>query len=135
MRGFIAFPLLFLFLFIILPSSSFSSSSPKKFQKEERLRLKATSPPFNRSIVLGAPVSFDIDDRYFTSGKLLKGAWTMYAEWVNNNGGVFFQGEQVSLSLICVEDYSDPEFVLTTTEYLLRTVDPLVDMFLAPYSR
>lgn len=104
-----------------------------KFQKEERLLISADEH-FSRTITIGAPISFDISDAHATSGSKMKHGWTMFTEWVNNRGGIKLHGENVSITLVCVEDYSNVTYVEDAVEYLL-TFDSPIDFFLAPYSR
>lgn len=104
-----------------------------RFQKEETLRI-SDDPHFNHTIVIGAPISFDMNDVHYTSGIKLKNGWTMFTEWVNDRGGILFNGENVSITLICIEDYSDPEYVQLAVDSLLYS-DRRADIFLAPYSR
>lgn len=125
MRGDFLLALLF-----SLVSIAFATST---FQKKETLAI-STDVHFNRTIKIGAPISFDMDDLHFSSGRETKQAWTMFVEWVNNEGGIFFQGENVSITLVCIEDFSEPEYVEESLHYLLD-MSPSIDVFLAPYSR
>jgi hypothetical protein len=112
----------------------FSPIVQSKFQKEERLRI-STDPHFNHTIVIGAPISFDINDVHFTSGTKMKNGWTMFTEWVNNKGGIKLHGENVSITLVCIEDYSDPHYIEEAIHFLQTASDHPADFFLAPYSR
>ena len=65
-------------------------------------------------------------------------AWELYVEWVNKRGGVSLKGQNVSLTLSYVEDFSTAEFVISAVDYLLfpeSGARQAADFFLAPYSR
>ena len=64
-------------------------------------------------------------------------SWELYVEWVNNRGGLSLQGENVSITLSYVEDYSTAEYVISAVQYLMNPQEgnQAVDLFLAPYSR
>ena len=111
----------------------FSSAVTTKFQKEETLYINSDAH-FNDTIVIGAPISFDMHDKHFTTANQMKQSWGMYTEWVNNRGGIMLRGRNVSLEVICVEDYSDSYYVEDAVNYLLNS-DPPAHFFLAPYSR
>ena len=113
--------------------SLFSSSYATKFQKEEALHIKE-DPHFNGTIFIGAPISFDMNDIYYNSAVQMKQSWGMFTEWVNNRGGIRFNGRNVSIEVICMEDYSDSYYVQEAMSHFL-TADPPIDFFLAPLSR
>lgn len=118
---------------LLLLCSYFVSAEVTRFQKEESLRI-SPHEHFNRTITIGAPISFDMDDVHFSSGRTMMQAWKMFTEWVNNHGGINFHGENVSITLVCVEDYSDSDYVEEGVNILLNSTPP-TDLFLAPYTR
>ena len=104
----------------------------KKFQTQNIVRVTQDAR-LNDTIVLGAPCSFNIDDRFFAHGPQLKNAWSLYINWVNNKGGINFQGKNVSITLLCIEDHSDVEYAANAVNNMLSD-DVAVDLFLGPYS-
>ena len=126
--------IVFILFFILTLSVLFCNGETKKFQTE--YVVKATDDDrFDGTIVLAAPCSLDMDDKYFTPGSQLWNSWEMYVEWVNNDkGGVNFHGKNVSITLRCVEDFSETEYVEDALSYFLGLDNPPVDFFLGPYS-
>lgn len=117
----------------LLCSSLVVSADVSRFQKEESLRI-SRHEHFNHTITIGAPISFDVEDVHFSSGRTMMQAWKMFTEWVNNHGGINFHGENVSITLVCIEDYSDSLYVEEGVNILLNSTPP-ADLFLAPYTR
>jgi hypothetical protein len=112
-----------------------SSSILTKFQQKKTTHISPhTHFNFSRTITLGAAISMDLSDEHFSSSRTMKNSWEMFIEWINNNGGIVFCNENISFSLVCIEDYSEGEYVQHAVDLLLNSTPP-VDMFVAPYSR
>lgn len=61
-----------------------------------------------------------------------------FLEQINDRGGISLHGENVSVTLSYVEDYSSHEYVISAMQFLLSGGGGLLqpaDFFLAPYSR
>jgi hypothetical protein len=55
---------------------------------------------------------------------------------VNNRGGISLLGQNSSITLSYVEDYSSAEYVVSAAQFLLSEEEGQpADFFLAPYSR
>ena len=106
----------------------------KKFQTKYVVKVPDEDDRFNGTIVFGAPCSLSVDDKYFVAGYQLWNAWSMYVELVNGKGGIQLQGKNVSITLQCIEDYSDPKYVIEALNYQLASHSLPVDIFLGPYS-
>jgi ABC-type branched-subunit amino acid transport system substrate-binding protein len=88
---------------------------------------------FNGTIRIGAPISSQLGDSFFSYGTAIANSWNMFVEWVNyEKGGVKIGEEIYSLSLYYLEDYSDSIYVTELCQILVDQGD-LMAMF-GPYS-
>jgi ABC-type branched-subunit amino acid transport system substrate-binding protein len=88
---------------------------------------------FNGTIRIGAPISTQLDDSFFSYGTSMANSWSMFVDWINYEKGGVKIGENIySLSLIYVEDFSNDAYVSELCQLLVDQGD-LTAMF-APYS-
>jgi branched-chain amino acid transport system substrate-binding protein len=87
---------------------------------------------FAGNIRIGAPISFQIGDDFFSYGVTISNAWNMFSEWVNDRGGINLNGKRYSVSIHYVEDYSNKTLVAEICDFLTNTSD--MDFMFGPYS-
>jgi branched-chain amino acid transport system substrate-binding protein len=92
---------------------------------------------FDNVFVIGAPISMDAGDIYSTIGLQLLGGWQLWANQVNNGGGITYNGQQWGVQLVEVEDYSDSTVVTYIANQMAGAAagtTNYVDFMFAPYS-
>jgi branched-chain amino acid transport system substrate-binding protein len=88
---------------------------------------------FNGTIYIGAPISVQLGDAFFSYGAAMANSWNMFVEWVNyEKGGVRIGENTYSLSLTYLEDFSDAAYVSELCQLLVDEGN-LMAMF-GPYS-
>ena len=88
---------------------------------------------FNGTIKIGAPISFQLGDAYFTYGNTIANSWNMFVEWVLDRGGIDLNGLRYAVSIHYIEDFSDEDHVLDICDYLTNPAHQ-VDFMFGPYS-
>lgn len=91
-----------------------------------------SSDGFDGIIRIGAPISFQLDDKFFSYGTTMSNSWNMFVEWVNQRGGVQLNGLSYSVSIQYVEDFSKAEYVAEICDYLTNMTK--MDFMFGPYS-
>ena len=91
-----------------------------------------SSDGFDGNIRIGSPISFQIGDEFFSYGVTISNAWNMFAEWVNDRGGIKVNGKNYSVSIHYVEDYSNKTLVAEICDSL--TNSNAMDFMFGPYS-
>lgn len=91
-----------------------------------------SSHGFDGNIRIGAPISFQIGDNFFSYGVTISNAWNMFSEWVNDRGGIKVNGKNYSVSVHYVEDYSNSSLVAEICNFLTNTSN--MDFMFGPYS-
>jgi branched-chain amino acid transport system substrate-binding protein len=102
--------------------------------KDQRIGLTGLST-FDQpnSIRIGAPISYSTGDKYFNTGSDIVNAWTLFAEWINiERGGIKYNGSNVSVNIIYMEDFSDSDYVRHATRHMIDDYE--VNFMLGPYS-
>ncbi len=94
--------------------------------------LQAPAPPAKEAIMVG--LSASLTGRYELLGKQGLNGLQMWAEGVNDQGGIFVKelGRKLPVKVIYYDDRSDKDTALRLTEKLI--VEDKVDFVFAPYS-
>jgi ABC-type branched-subunit amino acid transport system substrate-binding protein len=120
---------------LLVPWLLFFLSSVNSLRKVHRAVTLSSLPQreFNGTIRIGAPISVQLDDAFFSYGTSMANSWNMFVDWVNyEKGGVRIGENTYSLSLIYVEDFSNDAYVSELCQLLVDQGN-LMAMF-APYS-
>ncbi|CAM9197775.1 unnamed protein product, partial [Ectocarpus fasciculatus] len=84
---------------------------------------------------IGAAISRDEEDKYFTLGGMLSKSWRLWADWVNlEKGGITVGVEKWGVKVVEIEDYSNSTFAEFAANNLIDPSGFAVDFMFGPYS-
>lgn len=92
-----------------------------------------TNVCFNKTIVIGSPISNYEKDIFYVEGTQMVNGWKLFVDWINTEkGGLKVGNQTIMVKLIYIEDFSNTTFVTKAAKYLITELK--IDFMLAPYS-
>lgn len=120
-------------IFTSIPSSTSTSISSSSFCSSSSLNSLNSNSSNISSILIGAPISYSPNDKYFSKGTLISNSWELFIDWINvERGGIRYQNKNISVSIKIIDDHSNIDDVKYITNYLLN--EEKVDFMFAPYT-
>lgn len=85
------------------------------------------------TLSLGASISFQLTDNYFSYGIFMSNSWNMFIEWINyEKGGILINNQKYFLQLNYIEDYSNSIYVKEICQDFINSNNTL--FLFGPYS-